>query len=105
MSVTNGICWYPSNRVQDVRALDTKVFQVKETGEVFSSYEEYLARMRSLKGNHTASQGGGRNGLTLEKANREDGSTDVLVAKVGTYHLCDGEKAFPRPLCGLHKLF
>lgn len=86
MPLLNGTCWYPStHKPSDTSTHESKVFRVRQTGEIFQSYEEYIGRLRLLHSKRWTSQCSGRNGLNYEQALEEDDNVDDLIAKV-VYH-------------------
>ena len=83
MPLLNGTCWYPINQHPcEIPAKESKLFRVRQTGEVFDSYEDYTKRLRLLQSKNWTSQISGKNGLNYEEAIHEDTSIDALVAKV-----------------------
>ncbi len=83
MPLLNGINWYPdTSRASDGTSRDSKVYRVRQTSEIFHSYEEYLQRIRLLQSRQWSSLVSGRHGLNYEEALHEDSSVEALVAKV-----------------------
>ena len=54
---------------------------MRQTGEVFLTYEDYLQRLQLLRSKQWSSQISGRQGLNYEEAAHEDSNVDALVAK------------------------
>lgn len=59
---------------------------MRQTGEVFNTYEEYLQRLHLLHSKQWTSKISGRNGLNYEEAIHEDSNVDSLLAKACLPH-------------------
>lgn len=82
MPLLNGVHWYPdASQPSGDQSQNLKVYKMRQTGEVFHTYEEYLQRLRLLHARQWSSQISGRKGLNYEEAAHEDKSVDALIAK------------------------
>lgn len=61
-----------------------KVFAVRQTGEVFVTYEEFAARLRLLQSRQWSSNG--KTGLNYEEAIREDRDAETWLKEVCFSH-------------------
>ena len=68
---------------------------MRQTGEVFQTYEEYLQRLRLLHSKQWSSQISGRNGLNFEEAAHEESNVDALIAKA-RLHQCVNHSVEPQ---------
>ena len=72
--------WFPESQKPDVLP-DAKIYHVRQTGEVFATYEEYISRIILLTSRQWQSTNG-KTGLTYEQALREDELAQHLLEKV-----------------------
>lgn len=59
---------------------NAKVFHVRQTGEIFTEYEQFAARLRLLQSRQWSSNG--KTGLNYEEASLEDRRAEALLKEV-----------------------
>lgn len=91
MPLLNQKPWFPTSLKPPDGVKDTdKVFHLRQTGEIFDSYESYLSRVRLLQSKQWSA--GGKDGLNYEQALVEEQRAQELSNQVRPIASCTQQR-------------